>query len=302
MGRMRPMGAEQSHQAAVAEAHRQQDALTELHGPAARPVLLDHGRRAPVAVAWLHGYTNCPRQFEALGRRCFERGWNVWVPLAPHHGLADRMTEATSLLTAQELADWGERAVGVARGLGERVVVGGLSMGGTVAAVHGLRRPDVQLALPIAPLLSPLRGPAALNRAAAALIRAMPDRMVWWDPRARESLPGPTHAYFRYSTRGLAEMLRLGFAFADAARALDPAAAAFRFVLNDGDEALRNTQAEAVLARWRQRGVLNADAVRIGRELGLRHDLIDPDQPYAKVDVAYPFVIDAIERGLDGLR
>ena len=100
---------------------------------------------------------------------------------------------------------------------------------------------------------------------------------------------------------GVAEILRLGFAFADAARQLDPAAAAFRFVLNDNDESIKNTLADAVLARWKRRGVVKADAVRLGAELGLRHDFIDPAQPYAKTDVAYPILIEAIERGLEGL-
>jgi pimeloyl-ACP methyl ester carboxylesterase len=295
---MRPMGADMSFDQALVEARRQQDALTALHAPTARPVLLEHGRRTPVAVAWLHGYTNCPRQFEALGRQCHERGWNVWIPLAPHHGLADRMSDATSLLTARELADWGAQAVDVALGLGQRVVVGGLSMGGTVAAALGLRRADISLALPIAPLLSPLPGPPALNRVAATALRVLPNLMVWWDPKARQSLDGPTHAYYRYSMWGVAEILRLGFTFADAARRLSPAAASFRFVLNDNDESLHNTLADAVLARWKRRGAANVGAVRLGVELDLRHDLIDPDQPYAKTDVAYPILLEAIERGL----
>lgn len=208
------------------------------------------------------------------------------------------MTDATSLLTAEEMMEWGDRAVDVARGLGERVVVGGLSMAGTVSAMLGLRRPDVSLALPIAPVLSPLPGPVVLNRIAAAILLLLPNRMVWWDPKNRQALPGPTHAYYRYAMRGIAQTLRLGFAFADAARHLAPAAAAFRFVLNEGDEALSNRLAETVLARWKRRGVRNADAVRIDAGLGLRHDLIDPAQPYAKVDVAYPILLEAIERGL----
>jgi esterase/lipase len=289
-----------SHAAAVAEARRQQAEITAAHATAARPVLLDHGRKTPVAVAWLHGYTNCPRQFAELGRQCHARGWNVWIPLAPHHGLADRMTDATARLTAADLAAWGNRAVDVARGLGERVVVGGLSMGGIVSAVVGLRRAEVSLALSLAPALSPLAGPVALNRAAALLLRALPDRMVWWDPKACQSLEGPKHAYYRYSMRGMGEILRLGFAFADAARLLDPAAARFTFVLNDNDEAVRNTLADRVLDRWKRRGVARADAVRLGIGLGLRHDFIDPDQPYARIDVAYPLLLDAIERGLAG--
>jgi carboxylesterase len=294
------MGADNSFEGAIAEARRQQDAVTTLHTPASRPVLLEHGRRTPVAVAWLHGYTNCPRQFEALGRRCHELGWNVWIPLAPHHGLADRMSNATSLLTAPELEDWGNRAVDVALGLGERVVVGGLSMGGTVAAALGLRRADVSLALPIAPLLSPLPGPPALSRVAATALRVLPDLMVWWDPKARQSLAGPVHAYYRYSMWGMAEILRLGFEFADAARRLEPAAAAFRFVLNDNDKALRNTLANAVLARWTRRGAANASVVRLGIELGFRHDFIDPAQPYEKTGDAYPILLEAIEQALAG--
>jgi esterase/lipase len=286
------------YEAAVAVARKQQAQITPEHAPSARPVLLDHGQKAPVAVAWLHGYTNCPRQFEALGRQCHARGWNVWIPLAPHHGLADRMTDATARLTAGDLAAWGNRAVDVARGLGERVVVGGLSMGGTVSAVVGLRRAEVSLALSLAPALSPLAGPIALSRAAAFLLRALPDRMVWWDPKAHQSLEGPDHAYYRYSMHGMGEILRLGFAFADAARLLDPAAARFTFVLNDNDEAVRNTLAFRVLDRWKRRGVAGADAVRLGVELGMRHDFIDPDQPYARIDVAYPLLLDAIERGL----
>ncbi len=289
------------YEAAVAEARRLQDGITRAHAAAARPVLLDHGRKTPVAVAWLHGYTNCPRQFEALGRECHARGWNVWIPLAPHHGLADRMSDATSRLTAADLAAWGNHAVDVASGLGDRVVVGGLSMGGIVSAVVGLRRAEVNLALSLAPALSPLAGPIALNRAAAVLLRVLPDRLVWWDPKARQSLEGPTHAYYRYSMRGMGEIFRLGFAFADAARVLDPAAARFTFVLNDNDEALRNSLADRVLDRWKRRGMARADAVRLGVELGLRHDFIDPDQPYARTDVAYPLLLEAIERGLAAL-
>lgn len=295
---MHAMATPMSFAESLAEARRQQAALTGLHAPAARPVLLEHGRKTPVAAVWLHGYTNCPRQFESLGTACRDRGWNVWIPLAPHHGLADRMTDATSLLTAADLTDWGNRAVDVARGLGERVVVGGLSMGGTVSAMLGLRRSDVALALPIAPVLSPLQGPAALNRIAAAVLSMLPNRMVWWDPKNRQALPGPTHAYYRYAMKGIAEILRLGFAFVDGARRGGPAAAAFRFVLNEGDEALSNRLAEIVLARWKRRGVANADAVRIDAGLDLRHDFIDPAQPYAKVDVAYPILLEAIERGL----
>jgi hypothetical protein len=51
------MGADIGFPAAIAEARRQQQAITAAHAPTARPVLIDLGRKTPVAVAWLHGYT-----------------------------------------------------------------------------------------------------------------------------------------------------------------------------------------------------------------------------------------------------
>ena len=62
--------------------------------PECRTRLLTHGARAARAVVLLHGLTNCPEQFRALGERLYERGANVYIPRLPEHGLADRMTTA----------------------------------------------------------------------------------------------------------------------------------------------------------------------------------------------------------------
>jgi pimeloyl-ACP methyl ester carboxylesterase len=212
------------------------------------------------------------------------------------------MTEATRLLTVEALAQWADGAVDLAQGLGDQVVVGGLSMSGSVTAWLGQRRADVAVALSMAPTLSPVQGPPVVSRLGTALLRVIPNFMIWWDPERRESLLGPTHAYSRYSTRGLASILRLGFSFADAAWRAEPAARAFRFVLNDNDEALSNSLADRIADRWKRRGVTKAKVIRLGRELGLCHDFVDPDQPYQRVDVAYPLLLDAIEKALAALR
>lgn len=294
-------GSFSSYESAVAEARRQQAGCDRSNNPACQPILMTHGRKTPVVVIWLHGYTNCPRQFEALGGRCYDKGWNVWIPLAPHHGLADRLTDATRLLTAGELRQWADSAVDVARGLGERVVVGGHSMGGSAAAWLGQRRQDVAVTLSIAPALTPLGGPAAVSRLAAAFFRMAPNVMAWWDPELRESLPGPAHAYLRFSYKGLAEILRLGFSFADEAWKRLPATGAFRLVLNDGDEHLNNALAERIIDRWKRRGAANVGLIRLGRELRLRHDFVDPDQPYQRIEIAYPPLISATEDALASL-
>jgi len=270
--------------------------------PLCRPVILTHGRKTEKAVLWFHGYTNCPRQFETLARACFDQGWNTWIPRAPFHGLKDRMSEATSFVTAEGLARFADRAVDIARGLGKRVVVGGISAGGSIAAWLGQQRTDIDLALPIAPFLSPVPGPLLLSRLLALTTRLLPDRLIWWDPVRKESLEGPAHVYFRYSTKGVGEILTLGLAFVDMARKAAPAARRFRFVLNENDETLNNAPAERLLALWRRRGATHVEQTRFSKRLGLRHDLIEPQQPDQKVDLVYPVIIDLIRGETNGSR
>jgi esterase/lipase len=60
--------------------------------PLCRTALLTHGQWVERAITFLHGFTSCPKQFDQLGQRFFERGYNVFIPREPNHGLADRMT------------------------------------------------------------------------------------------------------------------------------------------------------------------------------------------------------------------
>ena len=64
-----------------AEAQRIVKGFTDLDGPTVNPVcrtrFYTHGRRTKQALVHLHGFTNCPQQFEALGRTFHEQGWNV---------------------------------------------------------------------------------------------------------------------------------------------------------------------------------------------------------------------------------
>ncbi|HEU4333668.1 MAG TPA: hypothetical protein VFT32_04175, partial [Candidatus Eisenbacteria bacterium] len=55
------------------------------------PRLLTHGGKTERAVVLLHGFTNCPKQFDSLAAILYARGFNVYLPRMPRHGLADRM-------------------------------------------------------------------------------------------------------------------------------------------------------------------------------------------------------------------
>lgn len=119
------------------EAVRRIEALRREDGadvsPACHTRFLTHGRRTERVIVLFHGLTNCPAQFDSLGRLSFARGANVLIPRLPRHGLANRMTETLARSNAAELIAFTDRVLDAAHGLGDSVTVAGLSVGGVMA-------------------------------------------------------------------------------------------------------------------------------------------------------------------------
>src|SRR6185369_11110746 len=131
MSRPRPAA---SYDEAVARVNAILAAEASGHNPLCHTRLLTHGRQTARCIAFIHGYTNCPLQFAPLAEAFYARGYNTLTVLLPHHGLADRLTDAHRRLTAEELAAYADQVVDIARGLGQQVTLLGLSGGGVVAA------------------------------------------------------------------------------------------------------------------------------------------------------------------------
>src|SRR5574341_820563 len=91
--------------------------------PACLLQFMTHGKRVERSIVFAHGYTNCPKQFQALGEAFYASGYNVLIVPLPHHGLADRLTTEQRLLTANELAAYADTAIDIAQGLGEQVTL-----------------------------------------------------------------------------------------------------------------------------------------------------------------------------------
>jgi len=113
--------------------------------------LLTHEKKVDRAIILVHGYTNCPQQFYALGEQFYDAGYNVLMVPFPHHGLTDRMTEEHARLKAEELAAYADETVDIAQGLGEEVVMMGISAGGVTTSWAAQNRSDLDLAVIIAP-------------------------------------------------------------------------------------------------------------------------------------------------------
>jgi pimeloyl-ACP methyl ester carboxylesterase len=262
--------------------------------PLCGPRLFTHGARTGRVVVCLHGLTNCPQQFDSLSRLVFERGANVLTVRLPHHGLADRMTEDLRRLTARELAITSQEAVDIGRGLGDTVVVVGLSLGATAVAWIAQERADVHRVVAIAPVLGVAPVVPTLTPAVTRLLLTIPNRFAWWDDERREQLLGPPYVYPRFSTRALGETLRLGLAVMARARREAPRAASVVLVTIGGDHAINNAAIRDIEGSWKRRAPDRVMSYEFPAELHLNHDVIDPLQPDQRTDLTYPVLLDLI--------
>jgi carboxylesterase len=271
-----------------AEAEARIAALSAAAGPGMNPdcalQFLTHGQAVERAAVLVHGYSNCPRQYRALAERFFALGYNVLAAPLPHHGLADRMTEDHARLTAEELRVYADEVVDIAQGLGRHITMLGISGGGVTTAWAAQNRADLDLAVIIAPGFGFVDLAPALTVPATNIIPYLPNRFAWWDP-VGQAASGPAHTYPRYATHTLANILRLGFAVETAARRDPPAAARLIVVTNANDLAVDNAAAVRVAARWQRLAPDRVTTYEFPRELGLGHDLLDPDQPDQQADL-----------------
>jgi len=292
--RSRPWIASHPHPATgYADAIRRVDELRAADGPEVSPAcrtrLWTHGRSTARVIVLLHGLTNCPAQFDSLGRLSYERGANVLIPRLPRHGLANRMTEALAYTNAAELCAYTDRVLDAAHGLGDSVTVAGLSMGGVMAAWAGQQRADVDRTVAIGPLLGLAYAPGPLTPVAAWLMGSLPNRFVWWDAKARERLAGPRHVYPRFATRAVAANLAIGAALLSGANRRGPAGRSFVMVTVGGDEAVDNARCAALVRAWRRAGHA-AVAYEFPARYRLNHDIVDPEQVGGNPAVTYPIL------------
>ena len=248
------------------------------------------GARAPRAFVLLHGITNCPLQFLALAESLRAGGDNVLVPRVDHHGLGDRMTADLANLRAEELAALVTECAGIARGLGDTVVVCGLSTSGVAAAWAGVSLPGVDRAVVIAPAFSPPWEPGWIAPAVTRLSLRLPNTFVWWNDEKKEALDGPAQCYPRFSSRAMGECYRLG---EDAMRRLaarGPAARDVAVVTSLADGAVDNARAHGFAERCRPGGARVREFAFAAGD-SVVHDMIDPQQVGARIGVSYPVLL-----------
>ena len=258
-------------------------------------ILMTHDKKVENTIVFLHGFTSCPDQFATLGQEYFDQGYNVFIPRQPRHGLQEYDGAPLKGLTAEELAAFGTDVADIAQGLGERVVVVGLSGGGAVTTWLAQERADIDLAVPIAPFLGIGFIPRPLTRPLTNLILLLPDFHQWWDPVHQLSNPlSAPYSYRGYQMHALFENMRLGFSAEEDAKKVKPAVGGILVITNANDESVNNEVVAEFKQLWLEHGEQFLQTYQFEKELGIPHDMITVTRPDNHVDIVYPVLLKLI--------
>lgn len=262
--------------------------------------LYDHGSQTEHVIILLHGFTNCPEQFNELGKQYNEAGNNVFIPRMPYHGLSDRLTDALVHMTANELASFGDRVVDIAHGLGKKVTVMGISGSGTLVAWLAQNRRDLDFAFAIAPLFGLAFIPPVLTKLFERIALLLPNFFLWWDPRTKADNPYSIYyAYPRYPWRALAEIMRLAMITQAQAERFPPQAPNIKLIINDAEPAVSNAEIFRLYRSWKKHGRGNLSEYHFEKEMKLPHDIITPGTPGVPVGEIQPRLINTIKDAHD---
>jgi pimeloyl-ACP methyl ester carboxylesterase len=258
--------------------------------------LYDHGRQTEHVVVLLHGFTNCPEQFNEMGEQYYEAGNNVFIPRAPYHGLSDRLTEALVNLTAENLAAFGDEVIDIAHGLGKKVTVMGISGTGTLVAWLAQNRSDLDFAFSIAPLFGLAFIPPSFTSLFERIALLLPNFYMWWDPRTKADNPFSIYyAYPGYPTRALVEIMRLAMITRAQAEKSPPAARHITMIINDAEPAVSNAEIMRLLRLWRKHGKGYLNEYHFEKDMKLPHDIITPGTPGVPIGDIQPRLIGAVK-------
>jgi esterase/lipase len=274
----------------IAAQQRRDDSVVVANG---RSILMTHGAAAPRVYVLLHGFTDAPSQFATVGTHLFADGANVYIPRLPHHAERAAPLRAISRVRSDELARFADSTVEIARGLGDTIVVVGLSAGGVLAGWIAQFHPEVSRAVLIAPAIAPGRVGDDEGGGLVMLAAKLPDihRMTAPVDTARpENIPG-------ISTRGLAELLRLGRQVRDNAETAPPAVHDIAFLLNESDQTVSEDAALDLAQRWMNRGA-GVSAYRFAASTKLPHNVMELTSHGGNTELVYP-IVEALARGVD---
>jgi pimeloyl-ACP methyl ester carboxylesterase len=222
-------------------------------------VLRVHPEKTAKAVLMLHGYTACPKDFVQLADLFYERGYNVYVPREPHHGLKTIAT--ANEVETDQLIGYADGSMDVVAGLGDQVGVLGMSGGGVLATWLAEHRTDVSHLLTLSPFYRPDSGQAPPFAIKPLIVlfgyHLLPDRGV-----------GDTN----FTLGGLAQYLRIGENLSD--EPVNPELQSVGVVTSAEDEYIDLDLAQEVPQRVADANGLKLSKFQFEQGQGIPHNVV----------------------------
>ncbi|MFS0518199.1 alpha/beta hydrolase [Nostoc sp. UIC 10607] len=131
--------------AQILEQVHQSESALGLKNEACRSKFFIHPNSTSKVCLFLHGFTAGPYQFEPIGKAFFKAGYNVLIPLQPGHGRSGNWSRQNPPPLPTDIQIYQEFVIKwlqIAKTIGQQVVIGGLSTGGTLAAWLALKHPQ----------------------------------------------------------------------------------------------------------------------------------------------------------------
>ena len=286
-----PLSAPASFADAVALVARRQAEDDSVVVAGGRSLLLTHGARTPRVFVLLHGFTDLPEQFAVVGQHLFATGDNVYIPRLPRHGARRAPMRALGRISAEELARFGDSCVTIAAGLGDSIIVVGLSAGGAVAASVAQSHAEVRRAVLIAPAIAAGMLSDDAAHGAVVLASRLPEIT-----RTNAPMDSTRTDYVQgITTHGLAQVLRLGQSVREASADHEPAAKEMSFLLNEVDRTVSQQAALDLAQHWSAHGA-RVTVHSFPASLELPHNVMELDARGGNVALVFP-VVEALARG-----
>jgi alpha-beta hydrolase superfamily lysophospholipase len=260
-----------------------------------RSTLLTHGSRVEKAVVYFHGFTSCPAQGGLLARRFHDLGFNVYLPRMFGHGGLDPRRLSMAEFSVDKLIDLADESVDIAAGLGQQVLVVGLSAGGTIASWVAQNRLDVGQVIGISPFFAPFMLPQQAVKAASELLLKMPNLVIGWNPLANVAAEQIDYPFALPATHALAQIMVLGQQVRAAAKQDAPEANRIGFLLNAADRSVSNKVTHTLVESWQAHGK-DVRVEVLPLEHRLPHDIINPFERGNDFERVYVTLLEMILR------
>ncbi|HUC20801.1 MAG TPA: alpha/beta hydrolase [Candidatus Polarisedimenticolaceae bacterium] len=225
-----------------------------------------HKQPTPKAVVMFHGVSACTVQFSGLAQYFYDKGYNVYAPLAPEHGRPDNLNHAK--VSSQGLVDYVNTSVNITSALGDEVGAIGLSGGGNLATWAAQYRPEIRRLLALSPFYEP-----SVSQAPKWQIR--PLLVLHGNNLISDQLNKPKDPQHALSYRALAKYVTIFKNLPDPAK--DTHIKHIAMVMADDDHEIDQPLALATLESIAKANHITLVRDQLPADLHLGHDIISPD-------------------------